>query len=495
MKNLCIAVFLLFVTELSATTYYVALDGSSTSPYDTWAKAATQLQVAIDAAAPGDTVLVSNGLYNSGGRPCYGTLTNRVVITNNITLLSVNGPAVTTIEGAGSGGTTNLGLDAIRCLFMSNGIISGFTLSNGYTYANSNTPEDLNRRGGGAILYGNAMATNLIITHCKCGGNWGGGGGVASYSTNWIIDSTIQHCSCTGTYSATATGGGAAFGFYDNVCVKHCYSQSGGSGIAYPSVVKNSSIVSNYYLTNSTMQYYGGAILLTMGSVVTNSEVEWNRMEGGGGITLGNSNIVVIATRIMYNVSVAYAGGGVAVRPTAKSSFLYACVVSKNSSLAGEGGAIYCEKTMAQPLSLVNCVIYSNFSASGASSAYATLTNCILWGNSTSNLSLSTNSQASYCLEQDPFFVDADSGDYHLKSKAGTWSDTSESWTNYSVHSPAIDAGDPTSVWTNEPSPNGGRINVGLYGNTPYASKSWEETAVSSFRLALYVLDKLILSE
>lgn len=36
--------------------------------------------------------------------------------------------------------------------------------------------------------------------------------------------------------------------------------------------------------------------------------------------------------------------------------------------------------------------------------------------------------------------------------------------------SPAIDAGDPASDWSREPSPNGYRVNLGAYGNTPWAS-------------------------
>ena len=36
--------------------------------------------------------------------------------------------------------------------------------------------------------------------------------------------------------------------------------------------------------------------------------------------------------------------------------------------------------------------------------------------------------------------------------------------------SPCVDAGDPDSVWTAEPKPNGGRVNMGAYGNTTDAS-------------------------
>src|SRR4029077_3358763 len=38
--------------------------------------------------------------------------------------------------------------------------------------------------------------------------------------------------------------------------------------------------------------------------------------------------------------------------------------------------------------------------------------------------------------------------------------------------SPAIDAGDPASYYLREPAPNGGRVNLGNYGNTPEATPS-----------------------
>ena len=39
------------------------------------------------------------------------------------------------------------------------------------------------------------------------------------------------------------------------------------------------------------------------------------------------------------------------------------------------------------------------------------------------------------------------------------------------VRSPAIDAGDPASPYGNEPKPNGRRVNLGGWGNTPYATR------------------------
>jgi hypothetical protein len=64
-------------------------------------------------------------------------------------------------------------------------------------------------------------------------------------------------------------------------------------------------------------------------------------------------------------------------------------------------------------------------------------------------------------------------GDYHLKSQAGRWDPNSQSWVQDEVTSPCIDAGDPNSPIGHEPFPNGGRINIGAYGGTAEASKSY----------------------
>jgi len=72
-------------------------------------------------------------------------------------------------------------------------------------------------------------------------------------------------------------------------------------------------------------------------------------------------------------------------------------------------------------------------------------------------------------------------GDYHLKSETGRWDPVSESWIVDNVTSLCIDAGDLNSPIGDEPDPNGGRINMGVYGGTAEASKSpayswWFET-------------------
>ena len=74
-------------------------------------------------------------------------------------------------------------------------------------------------------------------------------------------------------------------------------------------------------------------------------------------------------------------------------------------------------------------------------------------------------------------------GDLHLKSIAGRFvmdpaSDiyhgviAGSSVATDTVTSPGINAGDPTSLFDLEPAPNGGRADLGAYGDSPYASLS-----------------------
>ncbi|MDD4101395.1 MAG: right-handed parallel beta-helix repeat-containing protein [Kiritimatiellae bacterium] len=73
-------------------------------------------------------------------------------------------------------------------------------------------------------------------------------------------------------------------------------------------------------------------------------------------------------------------------------------------------------------------------------------------------------------ISLDPLFAYPGSGNFHLKSTAGSW--RGYTWYNDTVTSPCVDAGDPLTAVAEEPNPNGGRVNIGAYGNTPEASKT-----------------------
>ncbi len=59
--------------------------------------------------------------------------------------------------------------------------------------------------------------------------------------------------------------------------------------------------------------------------------------------------------------------------------------------------------------------------------------------------------------------------DFHLRSECGRWNGSA--WVRDNVTSPCVNSGDPSSDYSGEPEPNGGRVNIGAYGNTAEASK------------------------
>jgi hypothetical protein len=71
---------LLAIIQAPAATYYVWTNSPSDGPGTTWDTAYHTIQGAVDAATDGDTVLVTNGVYDQGSnkfgrfRVCEGIL-------------------------------------------------------------------------------------------------------------------------------------------------------------------------------------------------------------------------------------------------------------------------------------------------------------------------------------------------------------------------------------------------------------------------------------
>ena len=155
--------------------HYVSTNGAAVWPFTNWTTAARSIQHAVDAALAGDTVLVTNGVYATGSAVTPGyACQNRVVITNATTVRSVNGPAVTEIVGAEATGGGN-GPDAVRGVYMSTGVLAGFTVTKGHTMRSGGVSHDWS--GGGVNMRGG----NGVVSNCTLSGNSAGRYGGGSY--------------------------------------------------------------------------------------------------------------------------------------------------------------------------------------------------------------------------------------------------------------------------------------------------------------------------
>ncbi len=248
-----------------------------------------------------------------------------------------------------------------------------------------------------------------------------GGGGVSG------CDGIIQNNTITGNW-AYAFYGGAGGGLYDcngiiqnnTITGNAVYGMWGEGGGLY----QCGGIIQNNTITGNSAIYLGGGLLRCNGTIQNNLIVA-NSAEDGGGLSDCSG---IIQNNTIVNNSATYSGGG-----------LY-----------------YCTGT------ILNCIIWGNTAPEGPQvynspgDPLPSITYCCIegWtGGGVGNISL------------DPDFVGPDHGDFHLKA-----------------FSPCIDAGDPASDFSNEPEPNGGRINMGAYGNTPEATCSFSD--MDSDRLA-----------
>ncbi len=78
--------------------------------------------------------------------------------------------------------------------------------------------------------------------------------------------------------------------------------------------------------------------------------------------------------------------------------------------------------------------------------------------------------QDGHSFSADPLFSDPGNSDFHLLSTRGRFAEGR--WLFDGLNSPGLNQGDPDNDYANELNPNGNRVNLGAYGNTPQASRS-----------------------
>jgi hypothetical protein len=240
MKNpiaLTVITLSLAASSLLAATHYVSLGSTNpTPPYTNWVTAATNIQDAVDAAAAGDVVVVTDGTYATGSRWVY-----RVVVDKPLTLQSVNGPEVTVIDGG----------SVVGCVFLANGAnLFGFTLTRGVAYS-----------GGGVTCPStSAVLSNCVLTGNSASGYDGMGGGA--------LGGTLNNCTLTGNTSAF-DGGGVSGGV------------SGGAAI-----------LNNCTLAGNSAAYFGGG---AQAATLNNCTLIGNSASEGGGAFFGTLNNCTLA--------------------------------------------------------------------------------------------------------------------------------------------------------------------------------------------------------
>ncbi len=144
-----------FQTALAGTLYVSSASTNPVSPYSSWETAATGIAQAVSAAADGDEVRVSNGVYG---------VRDEIRLLSNVDLVSEHGATATVVAAAGGS----------RCLFMDNtgAVVRGFTLTGGRA--------DF----GGGVVCLNGLLVDCIVVSNRAHGV--GGGGV--YATGGRIE-------------------------------------------------------------------------------------------------------------------------------------------------------------------------------------------------------------------------------------------------------------------------------------------------------------------
>ncbi|HLH55573.1 MAG TPA: choice-of-anchor Q domain-containing protein [Verrucomicrobiae bacterium] len=271
---------------LDTSLHYVNIESTSPlAPYTTWSTAAATIQDAVDAASPGDEILVTNGVYAAGGRP-MGTdlLTNRVTLNKPLTVRSVNGPEATVIEGYQVSATVE-GPGAIRCAYLSAGsVLSGFTLTNGATLAQPSY-SDPQANGGGAWC-----ESTSVLTNCTLVGN-------SALSAGGVYGGTLYNCTLTS--NSVPWYGGGTYGATLNNCTLTGNSAYGGAGVF-------GGVINNCILTDNSAAWYGG----------------------------GAENCTLYYCTLTQNSSGEY-GGGVS------HCTLYNCTLTGNTGQGVDGGTLY----------------------------------------------------------------------------------------------------------------------------------------------------------
>lgn len=351
-------------------------------------------------------------------------------------------------------------------------------------------------RGGAVGFLTAGMQSNVTFLRCTFVGNVATGSQGVGGAMYLGVPALLRDCRFSG--SASAAGGALALdpvGVQGTSRVQSCsFENSTATGAGYGGCMRIFSgavVLTGCRFVSGSAGWYGGGLYAASAAGVTidSCYFESNRAAlyyGGGCCFL--TDAVVRASVFVGNSAPNNYGGAVCFRDTGSATgSLVNCVLRGNTAKYGGGVA-----NVNAGAALINCTTYTNVSTTAgyggafhASTGYASLIeNAVLWDDAPVAIAPSGGVSCTYScvkggfpgtgnLGVDPLFADLTF--LHLQSTRGAYAGgyfSGGAWLASAGDSPLIDRGNPASAHALEPAPNGGRIDLGAYGNTAVASKS-----------------------
>lgn len=336
------------------------------------------IQAAIDAAASGDTIIVSVGRYEE-----------RITISGKSVKVRSSNPtdetvvAKTIIDGADSGTVVTFGSAA-----GADTLLSGFTITGGKAdlgggifcgpemagqIENCLIKNNTATGGGGICIDGGSPAiTNCTLENNRAELSSGNGGGLL---INHGSSSVISKCTFVGNRANNSGGGSACSGpgkpkFI--ACVFWGNSAGFAGGGLSSSQKSTPALIRCRFIANSAKSGGGGGLHHT-GRASDDGGEEFDR------------NLDPAIFNCSFKGNTASTGGGVKV--VAANALFVNCQFSANRAVYA-GGGLLCswQGSSGSKPQLINCTLAGNLAGSSgggisSNNSRATLRNCIVWGN------------------------------------------------------------------------------------------------------------------
>lgn len=267
----------------------------------------------------------------------------------------------------------------------------------------------------------------------------------------------------------TPSGGDAGIALSNCVFDGNSATRNGGAVYAYCPQITDCRFVGN------TASSDGGAVYGSL-STMERSIFLRNKAAGSGAAIMGSGGSDVVLVKNCLFAENVCSGRGSALYKQVRSTLAFenTTFVNNISTNAGDliAGSVIRGPERVVGMTMKNSIVWQN-TTNTMNALFGTLNTADI---SNSLVDVTNDISAANNINTDPKFCSSSNSDYHLKSHAGHW--TTNGWVQDIVTSPCIDAGDPTSDYGNEPPPNGGRVNMGCYGNTAQASRSPDWTKI-----------------